>query len=140
MSQESHPALSPEREALRARHGVRAVTGEEEGHDVRALPMGVYGFTGAPAAPQIPLFTHPIVRSTEVHKTSDGEIYLIGYARPAEAETIQGGSEPVRFSLFPDPHDESTSLVAIPMSRIDARHPPTRDSGNSMAVEIGPRH
>ncbi len=139
MSQDQHPALSPEREALRIRHGVRAVTSQEEGHDVKSLPAGVYGFTGAPAAPELPLFTQPIVRSTEVHKTANGEIYLIGYVRPAEAQTIENGSEPVRVDLFPDPREESATLVAVPMSRIDQRHPPSRSGGNSMAVEIAPK-
>src|ERR1035437_9644561 len=67
MNQENHPAPSPEREALRARHGVRAISSVEEGHDVKLLPTGIYGFTAAPAAPELPLFVHPIVRSTEVH-------------------------------------------------------------------------
>jgi hypothetical protein len=140
MSQDKHPAQSPEREALRDRHGVRAVTSAEEGHDVQSLPAGVYGFTGAPAAPQLPLFAHPIVRSTEVHKTANGEIYLVGYVQPPEKQTIESGAEPVHVNLFPEPHGESEALVALPMSRIDRRHPPTRDGGNSMAVEIAPRN
>ncbi len=139
MSQDQHPALSPEREALRVRHGVRAITSQEEGYDVQSLPAGVYGFTGAPAAPELPLFTQPIVRSTEVHKTADGEVYLVGYVRPAEAQAIESGAEPVRVSLFPEPREESATVVAVPMSRIDHRHPPTRSDGNSMAVDIAPK-
>jgi len=139
MSQDNHPALSPEREALRARHGVRAVTSEEEGDDVKLLSAGIYGFTSAPAAPQLPLFIHPIVRSTEVHKTADGEIYLVGYVDPAEAPGIESGSEPVRASLYPEPRDKATALVALPMSRIGHRHPPARDNGNFMTVEIEPK-
>jgi hypothetical protein len=139
MSQDKHPAHSPEREALRDRHGVRAVTSAEEGHDAKSLPAGVYGFTGAPAAPQLPLFAHPIVRSTEVHKTANGEIYLIGYVQPAEKQTIESGSEPVHVNLFPEPCGASAALIALPMSRIERRHPPARDNGNPMAVEIAPR-
>jgi hypothetical protein len=139
MSHDTHPAFTPEREALRARHGVRAILSEEEGHDVRQLPTGVYGFTAAPAAPELPLFIQPIVRSTEVHRTLDGEIYLIGYLNPTEALTIENGAEPVRASLYPDPRDTATELVALPMSRIYHRQPPTREGGNSMAVEIAPK-
>lgn len=139
MTQYQGSALSPEREALRTRNGVRAVTSQEEGHDVKSLPAGVYGFTGAPAAPELPLFTHPIVRSTEVHKTASGEVYFIGYVQPIEAQTIESGAEPVRANLFPDPYEASATLVAIPMSRIDRRYPPTRSGGNSMAVEIAPK-
>lgn len=139
MSQDQPAALSPEREALRARHGVRAVTSQEEGYDVKALPVGVYGFTAAPAAPELPLFTHPVVRSTEVHKTADGEVHLIGYVQPSEAKLIDGGREPLHIQLFPEPREASATLVSIPMSRIDLRHPPTRSDGNSMAVEIAPK-
>jgi hypothetical protein len=140
MSQDNHPAFSPEREALRTRHGVRAISNEEEGYDVKQLPTGIYGFTSAPAAPQMPLFIQPIVRCTEVHKTTDGEIYLIGYVEPAEAETIESGSASVHASLYPEPRDKATALVALPMSRIDQRHPPSRENGNWMAVEIAPRN
>ena len=139
MSQDNHPAFSPERQALRARHGVRAVSSQEEGHVVKQLPAGIYGFTAAPAAPELPLFTQPIVRCTEVHKTADGEVYLIAYVDPAEASRIESGSEPVRVSLYPDPRDQATVLVALPMSRIGHRQPPARDSGNFMVVEIGPK-
>jgi len=138
MSQDQDTAQSPEREALRVRHGVRAVTSAEEGHDVKALPAGVYGFTAAPAAPELPLFTQAIVRSTEVHKTASGEIYLIGYVQPAEAEAIRARVEPLRVNLFPEPRDASETLVAIPLLRIDRRLPPTRDNGNAMAVEVAP--
>ena len=139
MSQDNHPAFSPEREALRTRHGVRALTNDEEGHNVKLLPTGIYGFTGAPAAPELPVFIQPIVRCTEVHKTADGEIYLIGYVEAAQAELIEGGSEPVRASLYPEPRDKATTLIALPMSRIDRRQPPTREGGNSTAVEIAPK-
>ena len=139
MSQDNHPAFSPEREALRAGHGLRAITSQEEGHDVKHLPAGIYGFTAAPAAPELPLFIHPIVRCTEVHKTADGEICLIGYVDPAEAQAIEHGSEPVRSNLYPEPRDKATALIALPMSRIDRRHPPTRQDGNPMAVVIAPK-
>lgn len=139
MSQDNHPAFSPEREALRARHGVRAITSDEEGHDVKHLPAGTYGFTAAPAAPESPLFIHPIVRCTEVHKTVDGEVYLIGYVEPVEAQKIESGSEPVHANLYPDPRDKATAMIALPMSRIDRRHPPTRQDGNPMAVEVAPK-
>jgi len=139
MSQDNHPSDSPERAALRTRHGVRAILSEEEGYDVKQLPTGIYGYTAAPAAPELPLFTHPIVRGTEVHKTEDGEIYLIGYLDPAEAGAVEIGSAPLRASLYPEPRDKATTLVALPMSRIEQRHPPTRENGNWMAVEIAPK-
>ncbi len=74
-----------------------------------------------------------------MHKTEDGEIYLIGYVEPAEAEKIESGSEPVTVSLYPEPFGNATALLTLPMSRIDRRHALTRDEGNSMVVEIAPK-
>lgn len=139
MSEQQHPSLSPERVALRASHGVRVVTKEEEGHAASALPAGVYGFTGAPAAPEMPVFAQSIVRSTEVHKLANGETLLIGYVRSEEAQAFASGDSAIRLNLFPEPREESKTLVAVPLARIDARHPPTRENGNSMAVEIAPK-
>jgi len=139
MSQDQHPVHSPEREALRDRHGVRAITSEEEGQDVFALPDGVYGFTGAPAAREMPLFTHPIARGTEVHKSAHGEIYLIGYVQPAEKQTLENETEPAQIRLFPEPQAYTATLVAVPLSRIERRHALTRENGNPMVIDIAPR-
>jgi hypothetical protein len=139
MTPNQHPSQSPEREALRNKHGVRIVTDQEEGQDVRWLPAGVYGFTGAPGAKELPLFAHPIVRSTEVHKTASGDVYLVGYVQTAEAQAIESGAEPVTVHLYPDPLEASSTLVAVPLSRVDHRQPPSRSEGNFMAVEIAPR-
>ncbi len=136
---DNHPSDSPERQALRAKHGVRAIRSEEEGCDVRQLPTGIYGFTSAPAALELPLFVKPIVRCTEVHKTGDGETHLIGYLDPAEAASIESGAGAVRANLYPEPREKATALVALPLSRLDQRHPPSRDNGNWMAVEVAPK-
>jgi hypothetical protein len=126
-------ASSPEREALRKGHAVRALLRSEEGCGVAHLPAGVWGFTTAPASQEIPLFTDPVHRCTEVHKTADGEVYLLGCVKPAEARAIV---DLKNLDLYPEPFEQSTQLVAVPLSRIDRRRPPTRDSGNAMHIEL----
>ncbi len=59
MSKALHNSLLPERQALRDGSNLRIVTSKEEGTDIQHLPAGVYGFTGAPAAAEIPLFIKP---------------------------------------------------------------------------------
>lgn len=138
MSQEQHPALTVERMKLRESLGLRVIRDEEEGRHIDSQLAGVYGFTGAPATEELPLFVKPIYRCTEVHKLASGEIHLLGYVTGKEAGAFDAGSEPIVINLYPDPFGESTKLISIPLSRIDRRRPPTRDEGNSMMVEIAP--
>lgn len=139
MSQVQHIALAPERQALRDANQLRIVTAQEEGTAIRHLPNGVYGFTGAPATNEIPLFIKPIFECFEIHKRADGEVVFIGYVTEEEKQLIEQGLEPVVADLYPEPHDDALKLVAIPGTRVDRRRPPTRDNGNSMKVDIGPR-
>jgi hypothetical protein len=138
MSQDQHPAMTSSREALRQQHGVRVVSASEEGVDAAALPPGVYGFTGAPAAREMPLYATPIFRGTEVHKTAGGEICLLGYVTAQEAAAIEQGAEPLVVDLYPDPYEQAQALISVPLARVDHRKPPTRVQGNSMRTEISP--
>ena len=56
---------TPEQEALRAAHGVRLVSGGEEGTGLNALPGGLYGFTYSPGLASAPLFA-PGGQSTQM--------------------------------------------------------------------------
>lgn len=139
MAQVEQIALTPEREALRSANGVRVVTREEEGTGVRYLPGGVYGFTGAPATAELPLFGKPMYEAFEIQKLADGGLVFVGYVTADEKKVIEAGSEPVVVDLYPEPRDAANTLVTIPGERVDRRRPPTRDHGNSMKVDIGPR-
>ncbi|MGJ5814968.1 hypothetical protein [Paludibaculum fermentans] len=139
MSQVQQIALAPERQALRDANQLRAVNSQEEGTAIRHLPNGVYGFTGAPATNEIPLFSKPVFECFEVQKRADGELVFVGYVTEKEKQTIEQGLEPVVADLYPEPHGEAVQLISIPGTRVDRRRPPTRDNGNSMKVDIGPR-
>jgi len=130
---------TPEREQLRKENDVRLIAPEEEGNDTALLPTGVYGFTTAPGASEIPLFAAPVFRCTEVHKTVDGEVRLIGYFKSADAQALAVGAEPFTADLYPEPYEDATTLVCVPVSRLDRRRPPARDHGNPMRVDVAPR-
>lgn len=139
MSQDTHIALTPERQALRDRLNLRVVTVEENGIPVDRLPEGVFGFTTSPSSDELPLFHKPIYQCTEIHKPAGGTISFIGYVTKKEAETLQAGAEPMALNLYPEPYEEATELVSIPDSRVDRRRLPTRDHGNAMKMDIAPK-
>lgn len=136
MSQETHIALSAERQALRDRLKLRLVTPEENGMPVDRLPEGVYGFTTSPSSDELPLFNKPIYQCTEIQKLKGGEVIFLGYLTKKEAEALESGAEPMAVDLYPEPYGEATVLVSIPDSRVDRRKLPTRDHGNAMKVEV----
>lgn len=139
MSQETHPALTPERQALRDRLNLRLITPEESGMPVDRLPAGVYGFTTSPSSDELPLFSKPIFRCTEIHKPAAGSICFIGYVTRKDAAAFNAGAEPMALDLYPEPYEEATELISIPDSRVDRRKLPTRDHGNAMRMEIAPK-
>jgi hypothetical protein len=138
MSQEQHPAFSPARIAMRQHLGLRVVTEEEEGRNIENQPVGVYGFTGAPASDELPMFIKPFVRCTEVHKLQGGDIAIVGYVTGQEWAAFEAGTEPITLHLYPDPHREADRLISVPLRRIDCRRPPARDDGNPMMIDLAP--
>lgn len=139
MSQDHAIALGSARESFRRQFGVRLVTAAEEGTGLRHLPEGIYGFTGAPGTDELPLFSKPLYQGFEVHKWPAGVVAWIGYLTPAERAAFDQGQDPINVVLFPEPYGEATELVAIPAGRVDRRRPPTREKGNGMGMELGPR-
>ena len=139
MSDSVHPAHSPERAAFRNRFAVRLVTVMEEGSDLRRLPDGVYGYTTAGDINELPVFIKPIYQCFEVHKLAGGEICFVGYLTEKEYQAFQGGTEALTVALYPEAHEDSTTLVSVPMSRIDRAKPPSRDDGNWMKLEVSPK-
>lgn len=138
MSKDQNPADSPDRSAFRATHGLRIVTEKEEGGSISRLPDGIYGFTTAPGTDELPVFILPVYQCTEVWKVG-GDIHFVGYLTAAQKAAFDAGAEPLSANLYPEPHGDSTALVAIPLSRMDRRRPPARDEGNPMKVDLGPR-
>jgi hypothetical protein len=111
-------SVTPEQEALRQQHQVRLVEGSEEGSGVNILPNGVFGFTYSPALPNAPLFAARRYRAYETHKTSAGEVFVLGFATPEDAARLTSANEDVTMRIQPQPEDGCTVLVKIPYSRI----------------------
>jgi hypothetical protein len=123
-------------EQLRAAHRVRLLEDAEEGFAADRQPNGVYGFTYAPAEAAVPLFVKKTWHSFEMHKLEDGELQLVGFVTGKEAEVIRNGLQG-EVMLFPDPWEESTTLVSVPMLRaMPSKKGPSREGGNGLKIAL----
>jgi hypothetical protein len=107
-----------EQERLRAAHGVRPVTGTEEGTGLNRLSGGIYGFTYSPGLPNAPLFAVKRYRSYEIHKLSTGEAFVIAFADPDTARQIASTAADANVRVHPDATGAADVLVEISYSRI----------------------
>jgi hypothetical protein len=130
-------ALDQGFEALRARHSVRELTGEEEGTGVDRLPEGVYGFTYSPAAENMPLFKERRFRNYEVHKLAGGATLILGFVTPTEAQSLEAGETQVTLHLYPQPETESTRLVAIATDRVLRHGQHSQRGGAGLEILVG---
>jgi hypothetical protein len=114
------PASEAARVALRTAHRVRVVEPDEEGSAAADLPPGVYGFTGS-AGLAAPLFAARRYRNFEIHHLHDGDIAIIGFVTPADAERLRAAHAPLELTVYPDSEGSAAEIVAISYSRI-AQH------------------
>src|SRR5438874_12143132 len=124
-----------ENEQLRSARGLRALESAEEGSTAERLPNGIYGFTYSPAE-ALPLFTMKTWHSFEVHKLADGTQHLVGFVTGKEAEIVRSGKQ-AEIALFPDPWEDATELVSIPLTRATpSKKGPSREGGNGLKLAI----
>jgi hypothetical protein len=114
----STQSLTPE--ALRARHQVRPLQPDEEGFSVTRLPPGVYGFAYAPGQDEVPVFAGHSYHSFEIHKLTDGVLFLLGFVTPEEAQALEAGQPGAAVTLYPAPWEDSQVLVSVPANRMVA--------------------
>ena len=124
-------------ESLRHEHQVRLVAKSEEGSGVNSLPHGVYGYTYSPALPNAPLFADRRYRSYETHKIVSGEVYVIGYATPQDAERIDTATETATVRIQPQPEGSCVTLVKIPYSRIRRHRQYAAPNQDGFTVTLG---
>jgi hypothetical protein len=105
------------RAELRAVHRVRLVEEAEEGSAAADLPRGVYGFTGSPGL-AAPLFASRRYRNFEVHHLHEGEIAIIGFVTPGDADRLRAAHSSLELTVYPDIEGPATEVVAISYSRI----------------------
>jgi hypothetical protein len=124
-------------ETLRLRNQVRPLTHPEEGTAIGALSAGVYGYTCAPGFDEVPVFSKRTYHSFEVHKASDGAEYLMGFVTTPEAKDLELRKQGVAIRLFPEPWENSQSLVSVPALQILApKRLPPREDGNPFLFTI----
>jgi hypothetical protein len=120
---------------IRERHGLRALTKEEEGSPTARLPHGVYGFTYSPGQDETPVFANKAYHNFEVHKIEDGAERLIGYLTPSEAAILEARKPGTEVRLYPDVWAESTQLVSVDLTgTVRARRTPPREDGNPYRI------
>ena len=125
-----------QREQLRAQYQLRSVAREEEGTPVRSLPAGVYGFSYAPAT-ETPLFARKSYHSFEVHKRADGSAHMLAFVSKGEAERLAAHGDDIEVTVYPDPYEQSDTLVSIPFERIlTSLYKPVRRDGNAVPLTI----
>lgn len=107
-----------DQDSLRLAHQVRVVNDAEEGTGVNALAGGVFGYSYSPGLPNAPLFAVRRYRSYEIHKLPSGEVYVIGFAKAAEAHSVSTAEGEVTLQIHPQAEGEYDTLVTIPYSRI----------------------
>lgn len=125
-------------ESLRAEHGLREVTAEDEGTGVDKLPAGVYGFTYSPAEENFPLFRSRELRSYETHKRADGSVILLGFLTETEKRAFETAPETTTISLFPEPQGDVDQLVEVPMSRVVSHVEYSQRGGQGLQLSVGP--
>ena len=130
-------AATLDQETLRTLHGVRIVSGDEEGTGVKKLPGGVYGFTYSPALPNAPLFAVPRYRSFETHKLAS-EVFVIGFATVDDAAKLDSTREDFAIRIHAQPEHDYTALVKIPYSRIRQHRQYAAPNQHGFSVTVTP--
>jgi hypothetical protein len=133
-------AEESQREALRALHQVRPLTTEEEGTGVDRLPPGVWGYTHSPVVENAPLFSRKLFYNFEVHKATDGEVYLIGFLRPDVAAVVESNPAPLDIRLFPVPQEDAVTSVSILVSRLVRHKEQSFRDANGLELQLLPAH
>jgi hypothetical protein len=134
----SSEAEESQREALRALHQVRPLTTEEEGTGVERLPRGVWGYTHSPAVENSPLFSRKLFYNFEVHKASDGEVYLVGFLRADIAAVVETNPQALDIRLFPVPQDDAVTPVSISVSRLVRHKEQSFRDANGLELQLLP--
>jgi hypothetical protein len=114
----------PARETFRKQHQVRIVESTNEGSGVSEQPNGTYGFTYSPTA-AAPIFSSRKVMNFEIHKSSAGAKFILGYITAAELAEVKMKTH-IDVKLYPDAYEQSTELVCL---ALDDVHPRAQNSG-----------
>lgn len=114
----------PRREQFRKDHKVRIVDSAHEGFSIHDQREGTYGFTYSPAA-AAPIFGSRKYQNFEIHKSANGDKFILGYVTAGELADINAKAH-IDVKLYPDAYQQATELVCL---ALDDVHPRTQNSG-----------
>jgi len=126
---------------MRTVTGVRSLRKLESDLELSRLPEGVYGFTVpwqvGPDANHLGLQQSPhgtVV--AEIHKSTNGESYVVGYISESDLVRLQDPSRrtATEITMFFSPYREFSLPVAIPFSRIEKSN--HRSIGNQYVNDL----
>ena len=126
--------ITAEFEAMRS-PDLQLIAVEDDGAGCERLPKSVYGFTYSPAEENFPFFRKREWRSYEAHKANDGEVSILGYLTKDE-KTLFDASDDATIHLFPEPIDQATFIVSVPMKRVIRRVEYSQRGGKGLELAI----
>lgn len=129
------PSAFASRDQLRSQSGVQLVKIENEGFALAKQPAGTYGFSFAPLD-ECPVFAKQSFQVYEVMKRPDGTRWIVAYVTPEHEALIAGDQEPIEVTLYPEPFEKATQLVAVQMDRVIKKKPASRIDGNYSQVTL----
>ena len=122
---------------LRSQRNLRALKTEEEGSPISALPDGIYGFSFSPSFEHTPLFAGKRFRTFEFHKTSEGDVDVVGFATAAEAARVNSDARGFDVHVYPDPWNDATELISIPLARVlHTTQRQARENGSAWTLRV----
>lgn len=122
--------------SIRNPRNLTLITDELEGVGLGALPDNIYGYSYSPVNESAPLFAKRTFQVFEVHKLERGEVHVLGFLTAKEAQLVKDGKEPLELRLYPEPRDESTTIVSIPLDRMVKARNVSRSDGNYMPIQV----
>jgi hypothetical protein len=137
------PADEAALERLRREHAVELIAETQNDLPIERLPGGVYGFTtGYQADPSLGLGRLRVLGKNypyafEVHKTRQGEVFILGHVSEPEASTLADPTRPFRRTLIFAKPQPGFLRVVIPyraLARFEVRH--TTDDRTIADIEL----
>jgi len=111
------------------------VKAENEGFALVKQPAGTFGFSYAPLD-ECPVFAKQSFQVFEVQKRADGSRWVVAYVTPEHEVLIASDQEPIEVTLYPEPFEKATQLVAVQLERVIKKKPTSRIDGNYIQATL----
>lgn len=115
-----------DRLGLRSKYELRLLDPAESQLRISEIPRGVYGFTSPYGVkygnPHLWRFANTR-RSFEIHKLSDGTVYVVGFIGSDTAKQLKLDKRPkdFQFTLYADQWAKSQEIISLPLSQLTVK-------------------